>query len=37
FKNGQIDFAMVVKQIELTMPEETADVVKEVVRTCQKL
>ncbi|KAK1134679.1 hypothetical protein K0M31_007459 [Melipona bicolor] len=37
FKNGEIDFGMVIKQIDLTMPPESASLVKEVVNTCQKL
>ncbi|KAK9309089.1 hypothetical protein QLX08_001065 [Tetragonisca angustula] len=37
FKNGEIDFGMVMKQLDITMPPEKASVVKEVVSACQKL
>ncbi|KAF3422914.1 hypothetical protein E2986_00579 [Frieseomelitta varia] len=37
FKNGEIDFGMVIKQLDITMPPESASLVKEVVNSCQKL
>ncbi|CAK9827764.1 General odorant-binding protein 72 (Fragment) [Anthophora retusa] len=36
FKNGAIDFGTIIKQIEMTMPPDVADRVKQAIATCRE-